>query len=236
MRTEHGAQSFDGKIDIVSYIVDNLGLDGAWVLEMLKQVGLNPLIPFSIRYNGGLSGAGPDDYDDCQILNESELKSLETKASMLKNSSEDEEDKNVFEAYEFACNTIRYINDDSDLEEFRDGEYSEYFKDESYDDGSWDGPNPDDAYESQRDSLAESEMEGPSGYDVWIGHSDLPYSSDGRFFNIVFFDNNGNIEYAVKGDSNGNKDIEVKPGSLFDKEIRNYISSHVEEIKNNILR
>ena len=73
-------------------------------------------------------------------------------------------------------------------------------------------------------------------YDTWLGHSDIP-GSDGRFFNVVFYlGSDGQIGYRINGDSNQRdpEPYEPQPGSWLDKQIRNYMNTHMGEIRANL--
>ena len=125
------------------------------------------------------------------------------------------------------------------------------------DDFQPDEPDPDERYENRRDmdeiggSYQKLPFEEPQPtepakqwgglyegreYDTWLGHSDIP-GSDGRFFNIVFYlDKNGQINYRCNGDSNQTnpEPYMPTPGGWLDKQIREYMQTHIGEIKANL--
>lgn len=127
-----------------------------------------------------------------------------------------------------------------------------------------DEPDPDEKYETRRDmgeglglssnppfeapvpeepakrwegDIAEDDQPmGKREYDIWIGHSDLGYSSDGRFYNIAFYlDHDGKIKFRYKGSTNPyDKDLQVGQSPDLDREVENYMKTHMGEIKANL--
>ena len=231
MRTELCPSSIDGAVNATGYIANLFGVEEDAVAGILKQAGLPELVPFDIRYNGGVSGAGPDDYDDCEVANEAEVRALEDKAKSLKETSVDETQEKVFGEYEILCNTIRYVDDYTEFENFKDGELSEYFVNFSHNDESWFGPDPDEEYESRRDAQLEENSEDVAG----IGD----VASEGKIFlpNIFGTFNtrikispvNGSLEWEYAANEDGTV---PNKGEIpwRDSEIESQIARHEERI------
>ncbi len=164
--------------------------------------------------------------------------------------------KSYYGEYDEAVSLINQVTDESVKQTLMDSLNSacEGIECERFEDYE---PDPDEKYETMRDMgegtdrYVKPPFEYPQPtepakqwgglyegreYDTWLGHSDIP-GSDGRFFNIVFYlDQNGQINYRCNGDSNQTnpEPYMPTPGGWLDKQIREYMASHIGEIKANL--